>query len=194
MGGAVELAADIAIATADVGGVEEDMFAIGVGGRHHMDAGAAGKLISHFGIAFMQFDESEVDVLKLDLGTALNAMPNNDTLVVTGIGILYENAENGFEMTTIAIPANLGLEHQTFKRVQTRAGIRKDIYHSVDDGSDTVVSDGYATVSVGLGVDVTDNLVVDWVVNRDILFSGTHLVSGVEETFASYVTGSWRFE
>jgi hypothetical protein len=194
MGGSVELAADIGIANADVGGVEEDMIGVGVLARHHGDAGAAGKLISNARVAFRQFGESEVDVLQIGVGTALNARPNNETLVVTGIGIEYEDVANGVDFSGIAVPVNIGVEHQTFKRAKTRAGVNKDIYHSEDDGSSTVVSDGYATVAVGLGVDVTDNLVVDWVVNRDILFSGTHLVSGVEETLASYVTGTWRFE
>ena len=193
MDGVLEGAIDIAFGNVE-DGVDEDMFGVALLGRHHADAGAAGTLISTTHIEFMQFDESDIDVLKLGINTALNSMPNNNTLLVTGIGIEYENAENGTEETTIILPVNIGVEHQTFKRVETRFGVRKALYDSFDNGSDTIVSDGYATVSVGLGVEVTDNLVVDWVVNEDVLFSGTYLVSGSNENLSSKVSASWRFE
>lgn len=193
MGGSLEGAVNVDIA--DYSNSEkENMTGFAVMGRHHLDAGATGVLISSAHVHFNSFGESDDTEMGVSVDTTLNAHPNDQTLVVTGIGIEYASLKDGSDMTDLSVPANIGVEHQTFKRAQTRFGVRKPLYHSFDDGSDTVVFDGAAVVSVGLGVQVTDNLVVDWEVNRDVIFSGTYLISGSNENLGGKVSAAWRFQ
>jgi hypothetical protein len=151
------------------------------------------------------------------LDTALNSRPNPDTLVVAGIGIFSTSGETklkptGEKNTTsgFAIPVSVSLEHQTFKPVKTRIGLSTSIYNTSEckdtNGSDvctnggaadnkiTTVQDGTARVSAGLGWAVADNVMIDAVINQDILFSGTYVVSGVAETLSSKLSATYRFK
>lgn len=156
----------------------------------------------------------------VELDTALNSKPNPDTLVVAGIGIASSSREvkckPGCGKVTIddlIIPVNVAVEHQTFKVVKTRLGLSKPLYNS-NTCKDTAgfgactgsvptllgvtkvtqVSDGAATVSAGLGWSVADNVMIDAVINQDVLFSGTYVVSGVAETLSSKVSATYRFK
>jgi hypothetical protein len=140
------------------------------------------------------------------LDTAINAKPNPDTLLVAGVGIVYISTENkpkptGSKATTsdIFIPVNVALEHQTFKAVKTRIGLSKPIYSTfhtknvVAPGTKTTtVNDGAATVSMGLGWAIVDNLMLDAVLNQDVLFTGTYAVSGIPETLSSMLSLTYR--
>ena len=230
MGGALEGAINVGVGSVDIddaalvttlgptvpGGVmEEDVTTISVLVRHHGEA-AGGKLISSAQVLNIDKDTADTTTTAFLIDTTLNSRPNEDTLFIAGIGVEFESTSNGYESDFFAIPVNLGLEHQTFKKVQTRFGVRKSIYSRLDcsgvdipddngefdttdctsvgsDETDTVF-DGAATTSVGLGWMVTDNLVVDAVINQDVLFTGTYLVSGVAESLSSKLSATWRFE
>jgi hypothetical protein len=152
------------------------------------------------------------------IDTALNSRPVPDALVVVGIGIAGASREakanNGGGKITddeMAIPVNVAVEHQTFKVLKTRIGLSKPLYNSSNckdttggsncpvngtggfDKSDTV-TDGAATASFGLGWAAADNLMIDAVVNQDILFSGTYMISGVAETLSSKLSATYRFK
>ena len=203
MDGALDLALNITSAsyesdTSVAAGVDEDVTAWSLLARHQQDVGM-GRLISTGQIASANFDESDIDTIALTVDTALNSRPNEDTLVIAGIGITSTTLSNGTDVSTLAIPVNLSVEHQTFSKVQTRFGVAKPIYSTtnvdVTGGAETTtVLDGPATVAVGLGWMVTDNLSVDAVINQDVLFTGTWLVSGVAESLSSVLSASWRFE
>lgn len=152
------------------------------------------------------------------LDTAVNSKPNPSTLLVAGIGVVsfsQKDKQTGASSDTdsrLQIPVNVGVEHQTFKSVKTRIGLTKNIYDtSVDKNCSptspdfpnevcsaagqkaTTVSDGPATVSMGFGWAVADNLMLDAVINQDILFTGTYMVSGVPETLNSKLSATYRF-
>lgn len=151
-------------------------------------------------------DKTDADFSEWHLGTAINSMPNPDTLIVLGIGIESSTfeakdkaANTKYEEDTFRIPLNVGLEHQTFKRVKTRFGISKPLYDSRET-KDTAaqietesVADGEATVSAGLGIHIGDGLEVDLVINQDVFFTGTYFVSGVPETVNSVISLTYRF-
>lgn len=120
---------------------------------------------------------------------------------------------NKVETTTFSIPLNLAIEHRTFKRVKTRLGLSKPIWESTeikesfsdpaDNVGDTVLQerakslldpDTPTAVSVGLGWMVHDNLTLDAVINQDVLFTGTYLISGVPETLSSKISATYRFQ
>jgi hypothetical protein len=152
--------------------------------------------------------------------TAINSKPNPATLIVAGIGIVSSStkdkltgAPSGTD-TSLVIPVNVGIEHQTFKAVKTRVGLTKAIYNTstdkncvslatdpingnpacaVDGQKATTVKDGSAIVSMGLGWAVADNLTVDAVINQDILFTGSYFVSGIPETLNSKLSATYRF-
>ncbi|HUK56948.1 MAG TPA: hypothetical protein VLY20_09855 [Nitrospiria bacterium] len=152
------------------------------------------------------------------IDTALNSKPNPDTLVVAGIGLNGANRTiklkgGGGKVTldNLAIPVNVAVEHQTFKYVKTRIGLSKPLYNKANckdtTGADTcsgsvlasaqkvdIVSDGAATVSAGIGWAVADNMTVDAVINQDVLFTGTYVVSGVPETLSSKISATYRFK
>jgi len=154
------------------------------------------------------------------LDTALNSRPIPDALVIVGIGLAGANTEaklnqGGGKVTVdqIAIPVNVAVEHQTLKALKTRLGFSKPLYNSSNckdtAGASTcsgavvsgtpvtkvdTVSDGAATVSFGLGWTPVDNLSIDAVVNQDVLFSGTYMISGVSETLSSKLSATYRFK
>ncbi|MBI3810854.1 MAG: hypothetical protein HY283_01415 [Nitrospirae bacterium] len=145
--------------------------------------------------------------------TAVNSMPNPNTLLVAGVGIASTSTEAkpkpaGSKTTTsnLTIPVNVAVEHQTFKVVKTRIGLSSALYNTTDcknvdptcttagASKVTKVADGTATVSMGFGWAVADNLMLDAVINQDILFSGTYVVSGVAETLSSMLSATYRFK
>jgi hypothetical protein len=195
--GSVELN-DSAGVTSLPGDMDEDVTTISVLVRHHGEA-AGGRLISSAQVSNIDKDTADTTTTSFLVDTTLNSRPNENTLFVAGVGVAYSDTSNGSESTMLAVPVNLGLEHQTFNKVQTRFGVRKSIYSTseTDDGAGTktdTVFDGAATTSVGLGWMVTDNLVVDAVINQDVLFTGTYLISGVAESLSSKLSATWRFE
>jgi hypothetical protein len=207
--GMLEAAVDVGITSAEVNGSdaptlfgdlegEEDVTTVSFLARHHGEA-AGGILLTTGQVVWMDFDKSEETVIDVRVDTTLNSHPNENTLFVAGIGVEYLNVSNTIDDTYIAIPVNLGLEHQTFKKVQTRFGVSKPIYSSGDlegpgDFQEDFVEDGAATTSLGLGWMVTDNLTVDAVLNQDVLFTGTYLISGIPESLSSKLSATWRFQ
>lgn len=195
--------------------------------RHHGSAGGNGKLLTTLQILLGDSSTKTSGGAKLDststtisLDTALNSNPNPDTLLVVGIGIVSTESEaktkptgSKVETSILTIPVNLAVEHQTFKKLQTRVGLSKNIYSSFEckgaastsaatctSGAFTANGDkfestttGPATVSMGLGWAVADNLMLDAVINQDILFTGTYVVSGVPETLNSMLSATYRF-
>ncbi|HEY5649173.1 MAG TPA: hypothetical protein VIU33_06710, partial [Nitrospiria bacterium] len=147
------------------------------------------------------------DVSEWHLSTAVNSRPNADTLLVLGIGIESSSEEaklkpggGKFEEDAMRIPLNVGLEHHTFKKVTTRFGISKPLYDQ-SETKDTIVTDtesesladGEATVSAGIGVHVGDNFEIDFVVNQDVLFTGSYFVSGIPESLNAAIGLAYRF-
>ncbi len=194
-------------------------------GRHHMPVGGNSKLLSTLRILLGDASAKESDstgttkiddtMTAVDLNFAFNSRPNPDTLVVAAIGLEWEDSEVKVKgagskdtFNRVAIPVNFAVEHQTFKKVQTRVGLAKAIYDSSEfktndaDGDGTTgdtlkeegVLDGPATVSAGLGWAVADNLMLDAVINQDVLFTGTYVVSGVAETLSSQLSATYRFK
>ena len=143
------------------------------------------------------------------LGTALNSRPNADTLIVAGIAITSSSNEiklspSGDKTTndSFLVPVNVGVEHQTLKRLKTRVGLSKNLLATtetktttagVTDSTETSL-DGAATLSAGIGWMIGDSLGIDFIINQDILFTGTYVLSGVPETLSSTVAATYRFE
>jgi len=169
------------------------------------------------GAAYTKVDDT---TLGWRIDTALNSKPIPDALVVVGIGLAGSNREAKFNngqgkvtLDNLAIPVNVAIEHQTLKSLKTRFGLSKPLYNSSNckdtngasncpitlfgtgalEKSNTV-SDGAATASVGLGWAVMDNFSIDAVINQDILFSGTYMISGVSETLSSKLSATYRFK
>ncbi len=172
--------------------------------RHHASAGG-GKLLTTFQIILRDTSTKGSDrtSTRIVLGTALNSKPKPDTLLVAGIRIVSVSTEvtvAGTKGTTdnVRIPVNVAIENQTFKKVKTRVGLSKNIYNTAEDATVvgttiTTVTDGAATVSMGFGWAVADNLMLDAVVNQDVLFTGSYLVSGVPESLSSKLSATYRF-
>jgi hypothetical protein len=143
-------------------------------------------------------EDVDHSVVAWGIDATCNSNPNDDTLLVLGAGLFGSSEGNDETLDTIAIPVNLAVEHQTFKKVKTRFGLAKAIYSSstFDDGTTetTTVADGPASVSAGFGWMVHDNLMVDAVINQDVLFTGSYFVSGVPESLSSKISATYRFQ
>lgn len=213
MDGAAEVALNLGLADAEHNDTttlgtatsEADALHISVLGRLHRAMGDAGTLISTGRVLWAdgEVDKEDFTLIDVLVDTALNCTMHPGALMIAGIGIHYSDLSNGFEETVIELPLNLAIEHQTFEKVKTRFGASKALYRSVEttisgtppapDVEVDSVEDGSATVSFGLGWHPQDNLAVDFVVNQDVLFTGTYLVSGVSETLAGKVSASWKW-
>ncbi len=113
------------------------------------------------------------------------------------------------DISSISIPLRIAFENQTTKKISTRLGISKALYKSkttktttknyyeeagttagqinsvVDYKTEekTILSDDLPTsISLGATVKFTDSLILDATVNQDVLFTGTYLLSGIENT------------
>ncbi len=166
--------------------------------RSHRDMGGAGTLLTTLQGTWVDFGKDvDATTKSLLLDAALNCTSHQGALMIFALGASYANATGVDSVSgrTYALPATIAIEHQTFKPVKVRFGVTKALWSHTDD--DTVPSkvtpDGNPTVSFGLGWQVQDNLTVDAVVNQDVLFTGTHLVSGVPETLNAKVSGAWRW-
>jgi hypothetical protein len=185
-------------------------------GRLHTGLGGNAKLLTTGQILLADSSikkAADVTSTTVRVDTAVNSKPNPNTLLVAGIGIASTSTEvkpkpGGSKTTTsnVAIPVNVALEHQTFKPIKTRIGLSSALYNTTDcknvdstctapgTSKVTKVADGTATVSMGFGWAVADNLMLDAVINQDILFSGTYVVSGVAETLSSQLSATYRFK
>ncbi|MBI5183223.1 MAG: hypothetical protein HY999_02540 [Nitrospinae bacterium] len=123
--------------------------------------------------------------------------------VVTG---QYQNDE--VETTNYGALLNLALEHQTFKRMKSRLGLSKPIWQKIDTETiDRDYSESGTTyqlsstgktetlidlntpvrTNVGLAFEFIDNLTLDALLQTDVLFTGTGLLSQIQETLATQV-------
>lgn len=134
----------------------------------------------------------------------------------------YGEYGNASEKTSVFnIPLAIGLEHKTTEKLTTLLGIKADIYnktktekvdhdYSTAAGTTgitpvTTVTDvktedksvisgtGAATVSMGFAYLIGDSLTLSGVLNQDILFTGSHLISGVPETLFTSVSLAYTF-
>jgi opacity protein-like surface antigen len=206
MNGALEVAGTVALAdaehndtttaAADTDG-KEDAMGVTLLARSHRNVGENNRLLTTGRIAWADYDESDLSVLDVIVDAALNCTMHKGALMVLALGAHYRDASNDIEATTIELPVHIAVEHQTFERVQTRFGVSKAIYRNVDVKSDAgdieTTEDGAATVSFGLGWAVQDNLTVDAVVNQDVLFTGTYVVSGIPESLSAKVSAAWAW-
>lgn len=182
-------------------------------GRFHMPMGGNSKLLATGQILLEDASVKGVDAtgMTVRVDAAINSKPNTSTLLVAGAGIVSTSFDvkpkGGAKTTTgsLAIPVNVAVEHQTFKAVKTRVGLAKAIYNTTDcknvdptctaAGANKVtkVADGNATLSMGFGWAIADNLSLDAVLNQDILFTGSYVVSGIPETLSSKLSATYRF-
>jgi hypothetical protein len=181
---------------------------ISVLGRLHTGMGGNAKLLTTGQILMGDASvKNAVDdtFMTVRVDAAVNAKPNPSTLLVAGAGIVStERVQKpkpvGTKTTTssLAIPVNVGLEHQTFKAVKTRIGLAKPIFNTAEakTGSNktTTVNDGAAAMSMGFGWAIADNLSLDAVLNQDVLFTGTYMVSGIPETLSSAMGVTYRMK
>jgi hypothetical protein len=209
MNGGLEVAGTFAMADAEHNGItsatpgatddldaKEDAMGITLLARSHRDMGE-NKLLATGRVAWADYDETKLSVLDVLVDAALNCSMHKGALMVLAIGAHYRDASNDVETSVIELPVNIAIEHQTFERVQTRFGVAKPLYRNVETdvtGDDVeTTEDGAATVSFGLGWQVQDNLVVDAVVNQDVLFTGTYVVSGIPESLSAKVSAAWAW-
>ena len=139
---------------------------------------------------------------------------NNATqreLFATQSGI---DAEYNSKTVAVNIPVNLAIEHKVSSVITGRLGCSQSIYQltttEVSDpdynwnGSAYVLNNqinntsktqtlGATTISLGAGLKLLDNLMLDAVVRQQVLFSGTYLISGVPETLVSQISAIYRF-
>lgn len=191
-------------------------------GRLHTGMGGNAKLLTTGQILRGDASVKGVDAtgMTVRVDTAVNSKPNPSTLLVAGIGIQSSSSKvkaGGATDTdtSLEIPVNVGVEHQTFKRVKTRIGLLKNIYDTstdklcvttatdpvdgnpacaADGQKATTVRDGAATVSMGFGWAIADNLSLDAVLNQDVLFTGTYMISGIPETLSSKLGVTYRMK
>lgn len=109
-----------------------------------------------------------------------------------------------------SIPLNVAFEYEPFKSLAVRMGLSKPIYEKTK----TEITDpdwvGGAlnnlttrtnlfdpqtptAVSLGAGVKVTDALTLDAVIQQDVIFTGTYIISGIPESLAAQITVTYRF-
>ncbi|MBI3995792.1 MAG: hypothetical protein HY349_07440, partial [Nitrospirae bacterium] len=148
----------------------------------------------------------DTKLLTLNLDATCNSKPNADTLMIAGIGIAMTDGKVlDDDRSSLSLPVNVAVEHQTFKKVKTRVGLSKAIYTSTSTDvttpgppaatttTDTVDGDA-AAVSMGFGWAIADNLSLDAVINQDILFTGSYMVSGIPETLSTAMGLTYRMK
>ncbi|NLB35198.1 MAG: hypothetical protein GX817_05220 [Elusimicrobia bacterium] len=128
------------------------------------------------------------------------------------------DTEYNQESSTLLLPINLGLETSLSEKLSLRAGFAKDLINrrksvskeglfntttnpggpftkegQVDEEMivDNVI--GNATITLGIGWDVLENVTIDAVLRQEVLFTGGYLLSGVPETLASQLTATLRY-
>lgn len=134
----------------------------------------------------------------------------------------YGEAQNRkVESSFITIPVAAGIENQTFSKLKTRMGITANLYSHTNtkttddnyyntlatpgatrsdrrvDNTDTTESilTGNVATSVRMGATykVSDAMALNWLLNKDILFSGGYLVSGIPESLSTAMSVSYSF-
>jgi hypothetical protein len=127
--------------------------------------------------------------------------------------------DDEFKASTLNIPVWIGVEHQVSKPFMLRTGVFKNVYSKT---SNTWTSRDYgdqdpaaatatyglvrtntqktfldnrtpAVVSVGIGAKVTEDLTVDAVVQKNILFTGTSLASQITDPLFTQLSARYRF-
>ena len=121
------------------------------------------------------------------------------------------------ETTRTRIPVNLGIETTLSSKASARIGIEKEISNVIltetndpqiqwDAGASRYVEQNVekseirqdntnqaATVTIGIGYNIWENLSVDALMRQQILFTGTYLISGVPESIAAQITAKLRY-
>jgi hypothetical protein len=128
--------------------------------------------------------------------------------------------DDQFGANTLNIPLWIGVEHQVSKPFMLRTGVFKNVYSktsntwtSRDYGNTAAGSANTATyglirtntqktftdnqtpavVSVGIGAKVTEDLTVDAVVQKNIFFTGTTLLSSITDPVFTQISARYRF-
>lgn len=109
-----------------------------------------------------------------------------------------------------SIPLNIAFEYEPFKSLAVRMGLSKPIYEKTKtEITDPDWAGGALTdlttrtdlfdpqtataVSLGTGVKATDALTLDAVIQQDVIFTGTYIISGIPESLAAQITVTYRF-
>ncbi|MBN2542351.1 hypothetical protein JXI42_05750 [bacterium] len=160
-----------------------------------------------FGEEYSNGTSSEIgDYSTMVLGVGIGGNYELDnTLLVMSASFIMDNCTNerteGVKVTEsdMYFPAlNLGVEHNFWKGVTGRFGLRKNIGSNKvktepDEGdeSESTSTLGTSTVaSVGLGF-VFGNFSLDWFMSSSILFNGPYLFTGSASAFSSNVTATY---
>jgi hypothetical protein len=121
--------------------------------------------------------------------------------------------EDKQETATTTIPLNLAAEHSLTDSLRCRLGATTDIISktkttttdkdkNLTDGDMEEVtesevttdnSSASATITAGIGLDISDDLVLDAMVRQEVAFTGSYIVSGVPESLASQITLMYKF-
>lgn len=125
-----------------------------------------------------------------------------------------DSKEEEFEILNqyIYLPINLAFEKQFIKVLTGRLGIRYNLFTiesvNIKDPDNFVngqstretkrittssSADQEVTISLGIGLNITNYLILDAVVRQQVLFTGTYLVSGVPETLNSSLSLVYKF-
>ncbi|MDH4274368.1 MAG: hypothetical protein OEW08_04960 [Gammaproteobacteria bacterium] len=108
------------------------------------------------------------------------------------------------------IPARLGLEVEANKNWTLRGGAARNLYSKAKDTVNNTITAGIANalsdkvtestdadavveLALGLRYTLGDAFMLDATVNKDVLFTGTYLVSGVPDTLATQVSFIYKF-
>lgn len=127
--------------------------------------------------------------------------------------------DDEFKANTLSIPVWIAVEHQVSRPLTLRTGVFKNVYSKTSntwtsrDFGDTNPAGGAATyglirtntqktytdnqtpavVSVGLGAKVTEDFTLDAVVQKNILFTGSQLTSGIVDPLFTSLSARYRF-
>ncbi len=120
------------------------------------------------------------------------------------------------DVVELRIPLNMGLETTLSERMDIRFGVEKELYNTaameytfpqigVWDGAqypvDSVrkgevknnIINPAAVVTLGLGWQLLNNVVIDALMRQELLFTGGFILSGVPETLAAQLTATLRY-
>ncbi len=186
----------------------------GFGARGAMPLGGAGFLMGYARIESVDASwewnmgaaSADVDftMSRLTLGAALNQYLGPKTLMVAGLYLerdasSYEDERTGADLdeTETAIPAAIGLETVLSEKLTLRLGANKDLYRVVaaDDGASETkeVTTGGAAASVGLGLNLVENLTIDALVEQRLLYDGPDAVGGNAPGMNAQITAKYSF-
>lgn len=133
--------------------------------------------------------------------------------VIKDFGTIVENDD--VKTTGMKLPVVVAIERKISKLITARLGVSyplistekgktidRDIFVGgvplvtrVDESTRDIrdIPPAQPTISIGMGLKITDALTLDAVIRQQVLFTGTYLISGISESLATQITATYKF-